>query len=193
MAPPPSYSSRDEDEDRPRRRGPVKKSGPPLAPILALVVVIIGAIVVARIAAQKPKEAAAPPKVDASTVFGDLPEEQPPVPGGGGSGRYKTTNKAPTGLANNPTWIAALKLSDEAHEVFERAKTAKASGNHSEWNKLGNEAKDMFDKALVDTALWEEELLTEYGDTDRQVRAIMKTRSKWFDITRALHKTTGRG
>ena len=42
------------------------------------------------------------------------------------------------------------------------------------------------------TALWEEQLLEKYGETDRQVRDIMRTRNKWFELLRALHKTTGR-
>ena len=42
------------------------------------------------------------------------------------------------------------------------------------------------------TADWEDELMAQYGDKDRQVKAIMNERSKWFDLLRTLHKTTGR-
>ena len=187
------YSNRDEgDEDRPRRRAPAKKGGPPLVPILALVVVIGGAIVAARFAAKNRKQPEAAPTVDASNIFGDLPEETPPVPGERGPGRARTTDLAPTGLASDPVWIEALNLADQAAGIFAEAKKAKAAGNHGEWNKLGNQAKDLYNEAVEKTALWEEELVEQYGDTDRQVRDIVRTRNKWLDVMRTLHKTTGR-
>ncbi|MCB9914470.1 MAG: hypothetical protein H6828_04900 [Planctomycetes bacterium] len=190
------YRKRDEDEDddRPRRRAPAKKGGPPMVPILALVVVLVGAIVVARLVAKAPAPVEEGPKVDASAIFGDLPEEQPPVPGSGGpgGGRFKVTDKAPSGLTDNATWIAALHTAEEAAALFAKAKDAKAKDDRAKFNEYGNQAKDLYNKAVEDTALWEEELIEKYGDTDRQVRDIMRIRNGWLDVLRTLHKTTGR-
>lgn len=161
-------------------------------PVLALLVVIAGAIVLARMAAQneKPEEQPVEP-VKAVDIFGDLPVEEPPVRAGGG-GRKGATNRAPTGLANNDLWIEALRTADEAATILAEASKAKTAGDHATWNTKGKQAKELYDKALMDTALWEEELMTEYGDTDRQVRKIMSIRTKWFDKLTALHKTTSR-
>ncbi len=188
MAPSSRYSDQDGGE-RSRRRVPAKSAGPPLVPILALVFVIVGAIIAARFIASNKQEVVDKPKVDPSSVYGDLPEDLPPVPGQRRSG---STNRAPEGLASNPLWVETLRIVEEADAVFDKAKEAKAANNHSEWNKLGNEAKVLYDKALEKSALWEEELQEKYGDTDRQVREIMHMRTKWFQITAALHKTTGR-
>jgi hypothetical protein len=166
-----------------------------MVPILAFVVLIVGAIVIARIAASNRGAVDEPPKVEASTIFGDLPEEQPPVPGQnrGGRARVQITDNAPAGLTDNTVWIDALHVIDEGAAVFAKAKQAKASGDHSEWNRLGNEAKDLYNRAIEMTAVWEEELMEKYGENDRQVRDIIKTRNKWLEVLRTLHKTTGRG
>lgn len=182
----------DEDEGRPRRRA-AKKTGPPLVPILALVVLIVGAIVLARIAAQDRGETVEPPKVEASNIFGDLPEETPPTPGAGGAGRARTTNLAPTGLANNQVWIEALHKAEEAEVLFAQGKQARSGGDRAKWNELGNQAKALYNEALEMTAVWEDELREEFGDTDRQVRDIMRKRSQWFERLDTLLKTTGRG
>ncbi|HIG11629.1 MAG: hypothetical protein ABGY71_00985 [bacterium] len=186
------YGSREEQEEgRPRRRAP-KKGGPPFGPIALLCAVLVGAILIARMAAKDREERPEVPKVDASTVFGDLPEEEPPETGAGRSGRRRSTNRAPSGLAQNSDWIAALHKAEKAAGILARAKQAKTSGDRGEWNRLGNLAKEGYDEAIIMTALWEEQLLEKYGETDRQVRDIMRTRNKWFELLRALHKTTGR-
>ena len=46
-----------------------------------------------------------------------------------------------------------------------------------------------FDAAFTMTAIWEEELLEQYSDTDPQVRDIVRTRNKWIDKVRHFHKT----
>lgn len=180
-----------EEGSRPRRRP--KKQGPPLVPILALVVVMAGAVWLARMAAQnKPEEQPPKEEVKAAEIFGDLPEEQPPDRTGMGQGNFKLKNAAPEGLANNANWQEALAVAARAQAALDVAKKAKADDDHATWNKRGVEAKELYDEAITMTAVWEEELLEQYGDKDRQVRAIMKTRSKWFDLLRTLHKTTGR-
>ncbi len=164
-----------------------------MVPIFALLVLIAGAIVLARMVAknekpeEKPKE-----KIDASAVYGDLPEEEPPVPGARGSGRKRSTNRAPSGLADNTKWLEALRIADEAAVIFASAAKSKANGDHSAWNEKGNEAKELYDRAIILTAAWEDELMEKYGDTDRQVREIMSIRTKWIEKLTVLHKTTGR-
>ena len=192
MARPSRYQQNDDDEgQRPRRRP--KKQGPPLVPILALIVVMAGAVYLARQAAQnKPEEEPPKEEVRAAEIFGDLPEEEPPDRSGFGQGGRKLTNTAPAGLAENPTWIQAQEVAAEAAAVLTVAKGAKAAGDHAVWSEKGNEAKELYDKAIIMTADWEDELMAQYGDKDRQVKAIMNERSKWFDLLRTLHKTTGR-
>lgn len=182
----------DEPERRSRRRP--AKSGPPLVPIFALLVLIAGSIVLARFVAQN-KEPEPPPKekIDASEIFGDLPEEEPPPPRVHGAGREPITNRAPAGLMDDRTWLEALKIAEQAAVTLAEATRAKANGDHSAWNEKGNAAKELYDKAIEMTALWEDEIREKYGDTDRQVREIMSLRSKWIDKLRILHKTTGRG
>jgi len=184
------YQEPEEEEKRPRRRP--QKAGPPIVPILALVVVIGGAVVVARMAAKQPKPDNTPkPEVQADEIFGGLAREEPPVPGQRGGGRA-TTNRAPSGIADNAVWIEALHKADQAAELMTIAKSAKAEGNHSGWNENANKAKALYNQALEDTALWEEELTEEFGDTDRQVRDIVRIRNKWFKMLDTLLKTTSR-
>jgi len=180
-----------EENSRPRRRA--RKPGPPLLPILALIVVMAGAVYIARLAAQnKPEKEKPKEEVQAQDIFGDLPLEQPPDRSAFGHGKKRLTNTAPAGLADDANWIAAKQVASDAAAELELAKAAKAAGDHAAWNTKGKEAKELYDKAITMTAVWEEKLMEDYGDTDRQVRAIMDERNKWFDMLRTLHKTTGR-
>jgi len=164
-----------------------------MGPILILVVLMIGAVFVARMAAQnKTDEEPAKEEVKASDIFGDLPvEEPPPLPGGDGS-RKKAANLAPPGLADNADFQKAREIAAQANNAFEAAKKAKADGDHGAWNTKATYAKNLYDEAFIMTAIWEEEILEKYGDSDRQVKAIMQERSTWIDKVRVLHKTTGR-
>jgi hypothetical protein len=189
-----SYDRNQESQEegrRPRRRP--QKSGPPLVPILGLILVIAGVIFIARVAAKNQKPEPEPPKeIDASDVYGDLPEEQSPTREKSGRKRSRVTSRAPSGLQDNATWIEALKIAERADAVFAEAKKARMDGNHASWNKKGNEAKELYDRAFTLTAVWEEELLGEFGDTDRQVRDIIHIRNRWNDAKLVLHKSTGR-
>jgi hypothetical protein len=158
-----------------------------------LIVVMGGAVYLARLAAQnKPPEEAPKAEVRAQDIFGELPQEEPPDRSGFGAGNKQLSNKAPEGLANNADWQRAQEIAGDAAAKLELAKVAKAAGDHAVWSTKGNEAKALYDEAITMTAEWEDQLLADYGDKDRQVRAIMNERSKWFDMLRTLHKTTGR-
>ncbi|MFT7484399.1 MAG: hypothetical protein ACI9F9_000239 [Candidatus Paceibacteria bacterium] len=186
-----SNTPRSSDEEPRQRRRP-KKSGPPVLPILGLVVLMIGAVVVARMAASRPKadDTVHEPK-DASAVFGDLPVELPPVREKGRAPRRMVDN-SPAGLTDNAQWVKAQGVVLEAAKVLAEAKTAKAAGDHGAWADQGTKSKQLYDEAIIMTADWELGLIEKYGDNDRQVDAIMKERSKWIDMLRILHKTTGR-
>lgn len=189
------YSKPQDDEPSGERRRPRKSSGPPLGPILILVVLMVGAVVIARMAAQDKgtEEDTGPAEVSADAVFGDLPREEPPTPKvGSGSKSKKLYEKAPPGLASNTTWLAAKKVAVEAKTVLEAGKIAKAAGDHAGWADKGGRAKNLYDEAITMTAEWEEELMSKYGDNDRQVAAIKRERDGWFNMLRTLHKTTGR-
>ncbi|MFT7670732.1 MAG: hypothetical protein ACI8X5_003443 [Planctomycetota bacterium] len=172
-----------------------KKSGPPFLPIMGLFLLMVGAVYVARLAAQKKTEVEPPKEVQASEIFSGLPIEQPKMRKlGSGStsdegGNYEP---APEGLADSLEWKRAQGIAEEAFSVLDLAIKAKSTDNHSEWNEKGKRAKELFDEAITITASWEDELLESYGSKDRQVIAIQKERTKWFDKLRILHKTTSR-
>jgi len=152
-----------------------------------------GAVVIARMAAKnKPEEEDAPAKeVQASDIFVGLPEEEPPPPPGG-DGSKRMVNVAPANLDQHADFQRARELAEQAGNALDSAKKAKAEGDHATWNTKATYAKNLYDEAVTITALWEEELLEKYGDRDRQVKAIMDERSRWFKMLTTLHKTTGR-
>jgi hypothetical protein len=184
------YDNEHDEPSRSRRRP--SKNGPPILLIVGLVILMGGAVAVARMAAKnKPEKAEPKPEVQASEIFGDLPIEEPPnMPAGNGS--KKLVNTAPAGLADNPDFLRARGIALEAAKKLEEAKKAKSAGDHGQWNIKAGESKELYDQAIIITAVWEEELLELYGDRDRQVKAIMNERSKWIDMLRTLHKTSGR-
>lgn len=180
----------DENEERPRRQR--KKAGPPVGPILLLVGLMIGAVVVARMIASRPKaEETVKTERPASDIFGDLEIEAPPTYTPGKTPK-RMVDKAPAGLADSALWIEAKGIAKQAAAVLTEAKAAKAVQDYAGWDDKGVKAKNLFDEAIIMTADWESELMEKYGDNDRQVAAIMNERSKWFDMLRILHKTTGR-
>ena len=123
--------------------------------------------------------------------FENMPPEEPPEeyqPFGASAAKAS----APAGLAESAAWKEALALAERAENHFAAAEAAKVAGDRAKLNSEGKLAKTLFDRALEDTAAWEEELLSTYGEGDPQVRAIKKQRSKWFDRTRWLHKSIAR-
>jgi len=179
------------EERRPRRRP--GQSALPIVPLLALVVMVGAAIWFARlIAGGTPEPAPAEPVKSGYMPFSDVPPEEPPTPGERvtDSGTYA---RAPNDLAaSNPDWARALELAAEADGYFAQAQKAKADGDHALFNEKGKLAKETYDEAFTLTATWEEELFEKYGERDRQVREIVRARTRWIDRVRVLHKTTSR-
>ena len=123
--------------------------------------------------------------------FEDMPPEEPPEEYRA-FGASAAVASAPAGLAENAAWKKALALAETAETHFAAAEAAMVAGDRGQLNAEGKLAHTLFDRALEDTAVWEEELLSTYGEADPQVRAIKKQRSKWFDRTRWLHKSIAR-
>jgi len=143
---------------------------------------------------KKPAAAAEGTEPARPRPFEDMPPEEPPPPRAarGDEQASPFTTTAPEGLAEDEGWQAAVKLAAEAEAHFEAATEAKVAGDTTRLNQEGARARALFDQALETTALWEEELLEKWGETDPQVRKIVRTRSQWFDRTRWLHKSIAR-
>jgi len=176
---------------RPRQRS--QSSTSVMLPAAILLGMIVGAIVLARaIADKEDAQAAAATEQPAEQKYvTTVPDEEPPKTSGIGSPGSFT--RAPSGLAaSNPQWAEALTIAAAADELFAEAQKAKADGDHAAFQLKGKAAKETYDKAATLTAAWEEELLETYGERDPQVRDIQRTRTRWLDRLRVLHKTTGR-
>ena len=63
-------------------------------------------------------------------------------------------------------------------------KAAKKAKNQELFDQKAVAARKIFDSAIEDTAIWEEELQAKLGDTDPVVRKVSRERDKWFDIIR---------
>lgn len=179
-------------EEPERGRRPQRKSGlNPLIPLL-IVVVLAGGGAIAVLGGKAKKEE---PKVEASTKpkpFADLAPEAPPSKAkSSGSGRIFVA-EAPEGLAKDTNWITACKIADEGLALYDEAIAAKNAQNTPLLNSKGAASRDKLNEAFEMTALWEEELLTKYGDANPEVRRIMKTRTDWIEKVRWLHKSIAR-
>ena len=179
-------------EEPERGRRPQRKSGlNPLIPLL-LVVVLLGGGAIAVLGGKPKKEE---PKVEVSTKpkpFADLPPEAPPSKAkSSGSGRIFVA-EAPEGLANDANWIKASKIAQEGLGLYDEAVAAKNASDTPLLNSKGAASRDKLNEAFEMTAVWEEELLTKYGDANPEVRRIMKTRTEWIDKVRWLHKSIAR-
>ena len=171
-----------------------------MGPILILVALLAGALFFARQIAQSQSEEEDKPKVvdNRRKPFADLPEDAPARLSTGSSSDTpaqptKSYPPAPTGIvATNDVWLKALKDATEAETLFAKAQDAKAANDHEGFRENGIAAKKLFSKVLEDTALLEEELRAEYGDSDAQILQMIKKRNAWTDRLQILSKTTGR-
>jgi hypothetical protein len=182
------------DEEEAPRRGRQRSQSPNsiLLPAAVLMGLIVGAILLARAVATREAPQAAPSNEPAQPEpFSKYTEEPPSVSGRPGGG--PAVPRAPSGLAaSNPDWAEALTIAAAADELFAEANKAKLAEDHATFALKGKAAKETYDKAIILTAAWEEEILDKYGERDPQVREIMRIRSSWIDRLRVLHKSTGR-
>lgn len=189
----PTRYRREDDEAAPRRGRGRSQAAFPVLPVVSFLALLAVAILAARMIGEDPSQAAQPtaPAEEGPKPFASVPDEAPP--GRGGSSAFRTTDDAPAGLlATDETWKRALDLAAEAESVFAKAREARDAGDAARWNELGNRAKELFDEAFTITAGLEEEWISRFGETDRQVREMMRTRTRWQERMALLHKSTGR-
>jgi hypothetical protein len=175
-----------------RERRPVRpKSTAPLVIPGLIATVLIGVAVVAGILNRQELAPEPLPREQRERPFAGLPPDVPPSRRGKDAAPA-TLELAPSGLKAEAVWVAAVELAREGEALFDETLAAKNAGQHALANEKGNLARAKFDQALESTALFEEELLTKYGDRDQQVRDIKRERSRWFERLDWLLKSVGR-
>lgn len=122
--------------------------------------------------------------------FEDLPPEEAP-PRKRRTGDEGAFSKS-IGLEDSAVWTAALSRAEQAEEFYVAAQEAHRAGDRATLNEKGRKARSLFDRALEDTAVFEEQNIETYGERDVAVARIVRTRSTWFDRTLWLHKSVSR-
>ncbi len=172
---------------------PRKSSDFPAVPLVGLLVVVALAVWVGNAArqSQETAEAAASEKPAAAPdPFAAIPDELAPTGSGrSGSGAGSRTGsgpRAPESALTDASWVSAKQIADKAYEYAQAARTAKENKDESEYSRLSELVRQEFDRALEQSAVFEEELMASYGDGDPVVEAVKKTRSRWFDQVRKV-------
>lgn len=177
-----------------QRRGSPATS---VLPFVALLLLAGGAIAVAgwvngvkRAEARAEAERAekATHEAEKADPFATVPDERPPRSKSDPAYGWGDT-AAPEGLLADPVWIQARALADRGVAYGREALEAKEREDYAEYNAKGTQAREAFDEALEATAEWELGLIEKYGDTDEQVRKIVRARSDWFDQLKKFRKT----
>lgn len=182
-----------------RSRKP-QRQGPGAGAIVALVLLVVGAVAVATwLQRENASEASASEAVgdgepEPFSKYRDALEEERRRAREGlrDDEPTRTYAPAPDDLASDDVWVNALAIAADADEELDAANAAREAGDNAGYHEHGRAAMQGYDRALELTAVWEEELLEQYGERSPKVRDIVKTRSRWFDRLRVLHKTTGR-
>ncbi len=190
MTPPP----RDSRPERPRSGRRATNANPsPLA--IACFVALILALGVGGWAARAKKAAAeeeggsAPaPVVD---PFADVTREAPPT-APAGRARVRESNRAPAGLLEDPRWVGALQIAQEAYALRDLAEDAKASDDWADYSSKAVAAREGFGKALDASRSFEDQSIDKYGENDRQVKQVARERNKWIDL-RAKYRKVKKG
>ncbi len=188
MTPPP----RSVHPERPRSGRSAAGANPsPLA--IACFVGLVLALGVAGWSASAKKKAApdregAPgPPAPAVDPFADLPPEKaPPAPKG--MGRIQETNRAPAGLLDDPRWIGAVQIAQDAYALRDLAEDAKASDDFPSFSSKAVAARESFGRALDASRAFEDRIIDQYGEDDRQVMQVARERNKWIDLRAKYRK-----
>lgn len=161
-----------------------------------MIVLVVGAVAVAIWVAGDPASEtdSAADNAEAEHVPFARYRQERPAPSDTVRGDAVDSNwpEPPGELEQSEVWINALAIARDADELLDEANRARAANDVGGYQDKGRAAREAYDRALTLTAGWEEELVDTYGDSNRQVRKIMRTRSRWFDRLRVLHKTTPR-
>jgi hypothetical protein len=174
------------------RNAPAKAARSPVPGIVAVLLFfsLIGGAIYVAVWADRANSSSAQEPVedsDAHKPFSSVePEALPDM-----SGRKRDDGRptAPGSLATTPVWKKALVIAEDGWKYAAEAAEALAGDDRAVYREKGKLAEHAFDKAFTMTAIWEEELLDKYSDSDPQVRDIVRTRNKWIDKVRHFHKT----
>jgi hypothetical protein len=192
----------------PKRRGaqpaPKKKSNHvAVFGLLAVAIFTGGGLLAVLSKTQKQAEETRVAEVEqeqqANKPFADMPPEEHPSHKGAAGDPKRPFAELDVGAvggidaaAVSATWNSAKQLATEGEALFQEALAAKGNGETSLLNQRGAASQSKFDAALEMTALLEESLIAERGESDATVRALKRTRTQWFDRLRWLHKSIGR-
>jgi hypothetical protein len=133
------------------------------------------------------KEGASGPPASAVDPFAGLPPEKAPV-APAGRARARETNLAPAGLLDDPRWVGALQIAHEAYTLRDLAEDAKASDNFASFSSKAVAARESFGKALDASRAFEDRIIDQYGEEDRQVKQVARERNKWLDLRAKYRK-----
>jgi len=172
-----------------------RSGGNPLLLPMVLVIVLAGALVAVMLTKEQQTRAVAETEDEVvPSPFDDLPEETPPEPtAGSGAGSTGLADAQAPDLTDNPyardeTFQDQLEKAERAEALFQQAVAALEDSDRKTFQQKGYEARQLFEKVIEETAAFEEALIAEHGDTDEQVRAILRTRGFWEDRRLFLHE-----
>lgn len=165
-----------------------RQQKPDLTAVYAFMGLAIAAILTAAFAAQqrKAKEAGqakpAPQAQPEDNPFADLDASQPTVPVRRSSTKSKKTlvDLAPPSVLSEAVWMKARSQADIAMKLIGEAELAKKKDQYSLFEQKAVAGREILDKQLENTADWESDLMDKYGDNDRIVDQVARTRSRWF-------------
>ncbi len=175
-----------EGDDRQPRRAQRAEQSP--APILIGIFVLVGLVlgVAGWMNSEKVKQAAHEEQGEVPVdPFQDVADEtRPEANRSPGASRAPRARLGLEDLSDDPVWLAALDQVRPGYDLVDEAEAAKKAKNQELFDRKAVAAREIFDTAIEDTAVWEAALQEKFGDKDRSVRGVMRERDKWFDIIR---------
>ena len=180
MTPPP----RDSNSDRPRSGRRAASANPSPVAIACFVALILalgvgGWAASSKKAAAEKEKAAEIPAPTADPFAGVTREAPPGAPAG--RARIKESNRAPAGLLEDPIWVGATQIAQDAYALRDLAEDAKASEDWAGYSSKAVAARESFGTALDASRNFEDRIIDQYGENDRQVMQVAKERNKWID------------
>jgi len=175
------------DDNRQTRRDQRATKSP--APVLIGIFVLVGLAigVTGWLNSEKVKQAASGEEVakEPAGPFQDLADETGPNPKSApGASRAPRARIALEDLSDDPVWLTALEQVKPGYALVDEAEAAKKAKNQELFDLKAVAAREIFDSAIENTAIWEEGLQEKFGDRDPIVRKVIRERDKWFDIIR---------
>ena len=184
-----------------RSREPQPSSGIP-AYVPAIGVLLIAAVAAIWILSNVDRSGGDEAPVEKVNPFEGLPEDVPPGTSSASSSRGSSSSTSSSSSSASPFedipsaredagWLAAVELAERGATLRQEAAEAKDAGDQSTFKAKGAEAKEAFSKALEDTQAFEDELGEKLGYDHRDVKAVVRARSRWLKDLVTLKKTVG--